>query len=303
MPVVKQVLGRVPGVIAAADGQLRLKRKRKGKQPPSPATPAAAPAPDTGAGAGARASFFGAGRPGAASFRPAARPLAGGQTEGAQGAQAGSDGHEDEDVVRLDDETLRAVARAVLGRTDVRDLIGVATSYDAAERVRDALLDPRTLERVLAVRRYVEDVAADFGRGASGDSPEGAARGSAPFPPEPLAEDVPQPVYGAVWAPLQGWVRRARASVVTASALDLLYTDRQRQLYASDLPANVGKTLPLPGQEGWVDPADGAADGGKGGGGGEGGGGGAGGGGGEGGGGGGDAASDAAAAATAPASR
>ena len=126
--------------------------------------------------------------------------------------------------------------------------------------VRDILLDPRTLERIAAVRRYVEDATAEAGSGASGDSASGARQRSAPFPPEPLAEDVPQPVYGAVWAPLEAWVRRARRKVTTMEAMDLLLTPRQKELYAADHPQNVGVRTPLPGEDDWVDPSDGSAD-------------------------------------------
>jgi hypothetical protein len=268
LPVVKQVLGRVPGVMAAADGQLRLKR-RKGKKGGGAAGgkksegQAEQPEEPAGVDGGSTASFApasgGAGRSGRASFRAVAASSSAASSTSAAPAAAAAEGDDDndEDELRLDDETLRMVTRAVLGRTDLRDLLGRATSYDAAERVRDALLDPRTLERVRAVRRYVEDATADYGQGASGDSPEGARRGSAPFPPEPLAEDVPQPVYGAVWAPLEGWVRRARSQgPVTTQALDLLFTERQRQLYASDHPLAVGEARALPGEEGWVDPAE-----------------------------------------------
>jgi hypothetical protein len=38
----------------------------------------------------------------------------------------------------LDDATLGAVARALMGRTDVADLVGRATLQDLAERVRRA---------------------------------------------------------------------------------------------------------------------------------------------------------------------
>lgn len=256
LPVVKQVLGRVPGVMAAADGQLRLKRKKQGAK--AVPQPVAAGGGEGDSAAAAAASFgAGAGRSGAASFR---QPVASSSSASAASANASAESSNESsesDELRLDDDTLRLVTRAVLGRTDMRDLLGRATSYDAAERVRDALLDPRTLERVKAVRRYVEDVTADYGQGASGDSPEGARRGSAPFPPEPLAEDVPQPVYGAVWAPLEGWVRRARSEgPVTTQALDLLFTERQRQLYAADHPKGVGQAVLLPGEEGWVDPAE-----------------------------------------------
>jgi cell division protease FtsH len=297
LPVVRQVLGKVPGVIAAADGQLRMRRRKRGAGgggggdggKAAEATADSSSTSTSSTGGGALASFAsggGAGRAGDASFRraapapaPAAAADASAPAASTTSTSTSSSGDNDDELVLLDEETLRLVSRAVLGRTDVRDLIGRATSYDAAERVRDILLDPRTLERIKAVRRYVEDTTADYGMGASGDSREGASRGSAPFPPEPLAEDVPQPVYGAVWAPLEGWVRRARRSVVTMDALDLLFTDRQKQLYEADHPQSVGKNVPLPGEEGWVDPAADEGDegegGGKGGGGGGGGGGGA----------------------------
>jgi len=46
-------------------------------------------------------------------------------------------------------------------------------------QVRDALLDPETVERLQAVRRWVEQP-------------------GAPFPPAPLDKDVPRPSYGTV---------------------------------------------------------------------------------------------------------
>jgi cell division protease FtsH len=266
LPVVRQVLGKVPGVIAAADGQLRLKRSGKKKKEEEEAEPAVSAAGGAGAGAGAALASFssgGAGRAGDASFRQ--RPAAASASASASATPTTADA--DDDFVVLDDDTLRMVSRAVLGRTDVRDLIGRATAYDAAERARDILLDARTLERIRAVRRYVEDATAELGPGASGDSRSGAERGSAPFPPEPLAEDVPQPVYGAVWAPLEAWVRRARRGVATMEALDLLFTERQKELYAADHPLNVGKMTPLPGEEGWVDGGGAKEEGGGGGGG------------------------------------
>ena len=46
-------------------------------------------------------------------------------------------------------------------------------------QVRDALLDPLTVERLKAVRQFVEK---DDGE----------------FPPEPLASDISGPIYGQV---------------------------------------------------------------------------------------------------------
>ena len=38
--------------------------------------------------------------------------------------------------IKLDDETLLAVSRAIMGRLDIVDLVGRTTAYEAAERVR-----------------------------------------------------------------------------------------------------------------------------------------------------------------------
>lgn len=78
----------------------------------------------------------------------------------------------------------------------------------------EALLDPSTVERLEAVRRFVED-------------PQGA------FPPAPLGKEVPQPVYAALPMGLDAWKQR-RISVITWSAMDMLYSQRQIELYKED---------------------------------------------------------------------
>lgn len=45
--------------------------------------------------------------------------------------------------LRLDDETLRSVSRAIMGRLDVVDLVGKKTAYEVAERVSRRLTDLR----------------------------------------------------------------------------------------------------------------------------------------------------------------
>lgn len=42
--------------------------------------------------------------------------------------------------LQLDEETLRVVSRAIMGRLDVVDLVGKNTAYEVAERVRLLLL-------------------------------------------------------------------------------------------------------------------------------------------------------------------
>jgi cell division protease FtsH len=79
----------------------------------------------------------------------------------------------------------------------------------------DALLDPETVERLAALRKYVEQ-------------PDGA------FPPPPLAKDVPLPIYGISHMGLEAWKQR-RINVITWSAMEMLYTDRQKKMYREDM--------------------------------------------------------------------
>lgn len=79
----------------------------------------------------------------------------------------------------------------------------------------DALIDPDTLDRIKAVREYVE-------------KPDGA------FPPPPLAQNVPGPIYGAVHMNLDWWKQR-RINVITWNAIDMLYSERQLKYYREDM--------------------------------------------------------------------
>ena len=82
-------------------------------------------------------------------------------------------------------------------------------------QVRDALLHPETLERLQAVRRWVE-------------SPNGT------FPPRPSLPELPlPPVYGWRKPELEWWKQR-KFSRVTWRALEMLYTPRQMELYGED---------------------------------------------------------------------
>ncbi|KXZ45158.1 hypothetical protein GPECTOR_57g448 [Gonium pectorale] len=100
LPLLKEVLGQVPHVILT--GERRAQPDEQGRGPPLQGPPAA--------------SFHvpGAGSMGMVSFRgpPSAGPP----------------------PLLLDDETLEAVSRAVIGRLDVVDLIGRNTAMEAAER-------------------------------------------------------------------------------------------------------------------------------------------------------------------------
>lgn len=82
-------------------------------------------------------------------------------------------------------------------------------------QVRDALLDPQTVERLQAVRKYVENA-------------------DAPFPPRPAAANVPQPLYGAVSMDLEFWKQR-RINVITWNAVDMLFSERQLKHYRDDM--------------------------------------------------------------------
>lgn len=113
-------------------------------------------------------------------------------------------------------ETLIAVSRAIMGRLDLVDLVGKETAYEAAERVRDALLNPQVTERLKAVRRYVE-----------GDE-------TVPFPPEPLDAQISGPAFGNMGGTLEFWKQR-RFRTVSWSAAEMLYTERQMKWFRGDM--------------------------------------------------------------------
>lgn len=117
-------------------------------------------------------------------------------------------------ALRVDMSTVLAVSRAIMGRLDVVDLVGQNTAEEMADRVREALLHPETVERLTAVRKWVE-------------RPDGA------FPPAPLDKDVPTPVYGAPRLTLEFWKQR-RIDVVTGKAVEMLFNERQFRRYWKD---------------------------------------------------------------------
>ncbi|KAG2494742.1 hypothetical protein HYH03_006989 [Edaphochlamys debaryana] len=197
LPLLKDVLGQVPGIVltgarAAAEAEAEM-------------AAAQAAAADRGS---PQASFHvpGAGSMGMTSFRgpPSASPASSAPPP-----------------LALDDATLEAVSRAVVGRLDVVDLIGRNTALEAAERVRDALLHPDTRDRLLAVRRWVEG-----GRDAD-------------FPPAPLAEAeaaalAPEGhLYGRLALNLEWWKKR-RSSTISWSVMDLLYDERKKKYFQGD---------------------------------------------------------------------
>jgi hypothetical protein len=82
--------------------------------------------------------------------------------------------------------------------------------------VVDTLLHPETVERIRAVRQFVEAPSLD-----PSDSP---------FPPAPPLDDVPGPLYGALHLNLDWW-RQRRVDVFGGGAAELLMTERQLQYY------------------------------------------------------------------------
>lgn len=56
----------------------------------------------------------------------------------------------------------------------------------------------------------------------------------APFPPRPLAVDVPKPLAGATGMSLEFWKQR-RIDVVTWTAVDMLFNKRQMELFKDDM--------------------------------------------------------------------
>ncbi|PNW85891.1 hypothetical protein CHLRE_03g201100v5 [Chlamydomonas reinhardtii] len=192
LPLLKEVLGQVPGIILTGESLAQTDDQGRPLPPSSASTSSAdAAASDAAASAG-----------------PA--------TE-----------------LRLDDATLAAVSRTLMGRLDVVDLIGRNTAVEAAERVRDALLHPETRERLLAMRRWVEG-----GPGA----PE--------FPPSPLSPEQTAamspsgPLYGNLALNLDWW-RRRQDNVISWSAMEILMSRRQVDLYKQDADMTEGAIAKL----------------------------------------------------------
>eukprot|EP00798_Chlamydomonas_sp_ICE-L_P009428 gene9428-4069_t len=171
-------------------------------------------------------SGFGAGYVGQTSFTRAALPSVPPEPSASKDATTSAAAEASrKTLLQLDDDTLASVSRAIMGRLDIVDLIGENTAYEVAEKVREALLDPETVERLMAVRRFVEDDTAEF-------------------PPAPLESAVSGPLYGqsAVSRPLYGqingnlsfWMRR-QVNTITTTAVDLLMSERELAAYSEDM--------------------------------------------------------------------
>jgi hypothetical protein len=85
--------------------------------------------------------------------------------------------------------------------------------------VVEALLRPETVERLRAVRRYVES-----------PTPDGA-----PFPPPPTPGELPVPLYGYTTESALQWWQTRHISSVGARALQLLYNRRQYERFQEDM--------------------------------------------------------------------
>ncbi|WIA18809.1 hypothetical protein OEZ85_003491 [Tetradesmus obliquus] len=187
LPIVKEVLGRVPETLAAQAAALDEADRQQQQQQQ---------AADSAAGEGGSSSSsvpddFLPGVP---------RPLA-----------AAVDA-----ALKLDDDTLAAVSRAIMGRLDIVDLVGKNTAYEVAERVVESLLDPATVDRLKAVRAYVEQ-------------PDGA------FPPPPLSSDLAVPLYGYTKEMALEWWKTRHISSIGFRAIDMLYNERQVGHYQQDM--------------------------------------------------------------------
>jgi cell division protease FtsH len=168
LPLLRELMGQVPGVVLL--GEQAAQQQEEARAPPSCSTP--------------RFSFIGAGCVGQVTTRQERGGAAAPSPRGTQDVQALAQGwlallptppsdtppsdtppppqlgfsRPDWQPVapplQLDDATLATVSRAIMGRLDVVDLVGRNTAAEVAERVRDALLDPETTERIKAVRRW-----------------------------------------------------------------------------------------------------------------------------------------------------
>jgi len=180
----------------------------------------------------------GAGRPGMTSFRgfgqagfsgtgppffkspPPSAPSS--KSSGAGGGEPSSSSSSGTaPAIQLSDDAIASVARAIMGRLDIVDLVGRNTADEFAERIQEALLDPETVNRLQAVRRWVEQP-------------------GAPFPPPPPAKDIPTPSYGTTADSLDAW-RQRNVNVITWSAVDMLYNQRQRRYFAQDADLPMGE--------------------------------------------------------------
>lgn len=78
------------------------------------------------------------------------------------------------------------------------------------------MLDPATVDRLKAVRRYVED-------------PNGE------FPPQPNASDLPIPLYGYTTEMALEWWKTRQISNISFRAIDMLFNERQMKYYEQDM--------------------------------------------------------------------
>lgn len=170
LPLLKEVLGKVPGIVL--QGAEEADRELQQVEQASAAAAASIAAPAVSASGSAAFQTEAGGRAGSVSF---SRP----SSAGAEGEATSSSPVTAAPAIRVDDATLAAVAKTIMGRLDIVDLVGRNTAMEAAERVRDALMDPATAQRLKAVRQYAE-------------------RDDAPFPPQPVEAEVSGPLLGEV---------------------------------------------------------------------------------------------------------
>jgi cell division protease FtsH len=127
LPLLKEVLGKVPEVMARSAADLDAADADSANQPQQQQQQ-----PSAAAGVGnAGFSAAGAGRSGVAAFSRAAAPA--GST--ASSSSSSSSGGGPPPPLKLDDATLATVSRAIMGRLDVVDLVGKNTALDVADRV------------------------------------------------------------------------------------------------------------------------------------------------------------------------
>jgi len=211
MPILKEVLGRVPNVVLEGSRAADEDQQQPAAGSSSSTAPASMP---TRLVTDATTTFraAGAGATGSVSF---SRPQAPSTSSVSSATTTSQPASQPAPELKLDDATLLAVSKAIMGRLDVVDLVGRNTAYEIAERVRDALLDPETVQRLSAVRRYVEDMKAEF-------------------PPAPLEAEISGPLYGEVSGSLEYWKRRVFSNI-SWSAVEMLYTQRQLNYFKQDM--------------------------------------------------------------------
>lgn len=86
----------------------------------------------------------------------------------------------------------------------------------AVHQVVESLLQPATLERLKAIRRYVEQQDGEF-------------------PPAPTAVDVPVPLYGYTRLQALEWWKPRQIDDITFRAIEMLYSPRQLMYYWNDM--------------------------------------------------------------------